>query len=264
VARRVCIVWLLWFYALQAAFEIISIAPSVIAPGGSISITANGSNPAAFPETGKIRSALNYSKLYGIKNLEAWDADLQIKVRSQNGLRLRLMALGNSVYQERTLSLAYGRRMTQIVACGATINYYDLIIPNHLQTGVVGLDCGMKFFPDTALAFTLLMKNINVPKICSGREDLPQIFAFGWQWRPVRRGELSGEICKDTRRPFVFRSGLRVEVGPGWALLLGVQLNPDRLSGGFELTWRRIEMAFTVQHHPTLPLTFYYGCGFNL
>jgi len=261
--KRLIFLWLLSFGMAPAAFDIATVAPGAIARGGIVSVAPGGSNPAAIVNHNGGFCGLNYANLYSIKNLQCWDADLLFTVRSKNGFAVRLNVLGNTVYQEKSFGFSYGRLFSELMAVGATVSYYDLAIVGYRRTGAVGFNCGAKFFPDTTLSFALLFENVNAPKICGGQEKLPQTFVFGWQWQPLGRGELTGEIFKDTRRPFIFRSGLRIEIAPGCDLLAGVQFNPDRFSGGIALTWRKIRLTCAVQHHPTLPFTFYYGCGLN-
>jgi len=263
MSKRLIFLLLLSFCMASGAFEIATVAPGAIARGGIVSVGPDGTNPAAIVNDNGCFCGLNYTNLYGIKNLQCWDADILVTARSKNGYALRLNVLGNTVYQEKSLGFSYGRQFSKSIAVGVTINYYDLTISGYRRTGTAGFTCGAKFFPDTTLNFTLLFENVNAPKICDGQENLPQIFAFGWQWQALGRCELSGEIFKDTRRPFIFRSGLRIEIVRGCDLLAGVQFNPDRFAGGFEITWRRIRFACAVQHHPALPFTFYYGCGLN-
>jgi len=262
--QRTLCCWLLFISATQAAFEIQNAAPTSVARGGNISISADGSNPAAPVGNQGFSSFLSYSNLYGIKNLRIWNCDLRYTHQSRFGLGLRFSALGNPTYQEKTLGFSLGRLVLPLIAAGISINYYDLTISDYRHSGSFGLNCGVKFFPDTTINFALYFENVDAPKICDGRESLPQAFAFGWHWQPVRRGDLTGEIYKDTQRPFTFRSGIRIEIIRGCNLLGGIQFNPDRVTGGLEIKWHKIRMAWAVQHHVALPLTFYYGCGINL
>lgn len=262
--QRILCCWLLFICSIQAAFEVQNNAAAIIAGGGQVSIAPEGSNPAALVNNRGFAGSLNYSNLYGIKNLRLWNCNFFYTTRRQSGYALRLHALGNPIYQEKTLSLACGRLILPLIALGISVNYYDLTIADYRHTSALGFNCGAKFFADTVLSFGLYFENVNAPKICAGQESLPQVFAFGWRWQPIRRGELSGELYKDTQRPFTFRSGVRIEIIRGYYLLAGIQLNPDRLAGGLEINWRKIRIALAVQHHPTLPYTFYYGCGINL
>lgn len=261
--KRLFFVWLLLFSAARAAFEIKIANPAAIARGGIISLFPGGTNPAILIKDKGFQCGLNYSNLYGIKNLTIWDANLQYTTRSRAGIALHITTLGNAIYQEKSVGFSYARHLSSLISAGITVNYYDLTITGYQTTGAFGLNFGTSFYPDSNLGFSLSFENINAPKICNGQEELPQTFAFGWQWRPLQRGELSAEIFKDTRRPFIFRSGIRIGIVRGFNLLAGIQLNPDRLSGGFELTWHQIQMALAIQHHPILPSTLYYGCGLN-
>lgn len=262
--RKIIVYLLIAFQNLFSAFEIQTIRPVLMGRGGIVSLHPDGLNPAALGERSSIAMGFDYSNLFGLKDLQSWDADISWTNRSQkHAARADLRSFGNEIYQEKVYGVQYGYRFRTFMNVGAGLNYYHVTATGYGGTGSIGLTCGAKFYPNDSFRIALLFINVNNPKLSGSKEMLPQVFAVGAQYFLESRLEVNAELFKDTLYPFSTRLGLRVRLFPGLNGFLGLQTNPERLSGGAELEIRRIKFEMAFQNHVALPLTFSFGCGFQ-
>ncbi len=262
--RRLLFFLLFSFIKVYAAFEVQALNPSFIARGGIISIHSGSLNPAATLENQGIKFRVDYSNLFGIKGLRCCDFSIGWGSESKRGASFHVNSLGSQIYQENTYGIGYCQSIRNVIALGVIVKYYDLEIAGYDSTGAIGLTFGSKFYLNDFLRMSLLFQNVNAPKICNKSDALPESFTFGIQWIPDSRVEIDVEIFKDTIFPFSTRVGAKVAVFQGLFGLLGVQLNPDRYSGGISFVWNGFQFDAAILHHVVLPYTFYFGCSYNI
>ncbi len=244
------------FQGLFAAFEIQTIQPDLIALGGIVSIHPNGLNPSAINEKGGFRFDATYSNLFGLKDLQSWNGNVAwADVSGTNAYQLGIGAFGGVVYQEKTLQASFGRTVREFLKVGVAGDYYLLSATGYKNTSSFGLTAGAKFYPTDDWRLSVLYININQPKLSVSKEKLPQAFAVGCQYFLERRLEVDAELFKDTLFPFSFRIGTKVNLWRGLNGLIGFQSNPDRFSGGLNLTFGKFRFDVSSQQHVSLPRT---------
>jgi len=244
-----------------AAFEIQSINPQLIALGGVVSLVPSSPNPAANTEqVGKL-CRFDYSRLYGIKGLDCYEAYCRWTTVRHRALGLALRSFGNSIYSENTLEISWAIQYRDFLAIGIAANYFQIDIAGYGMSGTVGLSVGTKYYLSRTFQLAVLFQNINRPKIYAKPEHLPECFSLGMQLKPYRQLEWNVEVFKDTGFPFTPRTGICIKALSFLDIRLGVQLNPDRLSGGFSLYWKGLQCDVAYLHHMVLPATIYVGCG---
>lgn len=252
------------FIKVYAAFEMQVLNPSFIARGGIISIHSGSLNPAATLENQGIKFRVDYSNLFGIKGLRHSDFNVGWGNNNKRGAFLYVNSLGSQIYQENTYGIGYCHLIRKVIALGLLVKYYDLTIAGYDRAGTIGLTFGSKFYMNDIFRMSLLFQNVNAPKICNKSDALPESFTFGIQWIPDSRVEIDGEIFKDTIFPFSTRVGVKLAIFQGLFGLLGIQLNPDRYSGGISCYWNSFQFDVAILHHIVLPYTFYFGCSYKI
>lgn len=262
--RKVLFFLIFTFIKVYAAFELQTLNPDFIARGGIISIHPMSLNPAVMLENQGIRFRVDYSNLFGIKGIRCCDFNVGWGSRNKRGASLYVNSVGSQIYQENTYGIGYCHSIRNVIALGAIVKYYDLTIAGYARTGTIGLTIGSKFYMNDFLRMTLLFQNVNAPKICNKSDTLPESFTFGIQWIPDSRLEINAEIFKDTIFPFSTRVGAKVAIFKGVSGLLGVQLNPDRYSGGISCSWNSFQFDVAILHHVVLPYTIYFGCSCSI
>ena len=244
-----------------AAFEIQSINPQLIALGGIVSLLPSSPNPAANTEQVGRLIRFDYSRLYGIKGLDCYEAYCSWTMIRHRALGLVLRSFGNSIYSENTLELSWAIQYRDYLAIGVAANYFQIDIANYGMSGTIGLSFGTKYYLSRTIQLAVLFQNVNQPKIYSKIEHLPECFSLGMQLKPHRQLEWDVEVFKDTGFPFTPRTGICIKTLPFLDIRLGVQLNPDRLAGGFSFYWKGLRCDAAYLHHMVLPGTIYVGCG---
>jgi hypothetical protein len=247
------------------AFEIQMVNPTLIARGGIISIHPGSLNPSAILENDGFCFRSDYTNLFGIKGLHSWDANIEWGKYRLVGIGLHTNACGNDLYQESMLSLSYCRSIKEVISVGGSAVCYNVAIAGDYDSyRAIGISIGSKFFVSDDLRLALLFQNVNAPKLYKDSNDIPETFTFGVQWFPHSKIELNAELYKDTIFPFSTRFGIVIEIFKGVRGLVGVQLNPERYSGGISCKWRNIQFDAAILHHAVLPYTYYFGCGVRI
>jgi hypothetical protein len=244
-----------------AAFEIQSVNPQLIAMGGVVSLLPLSPNPAANTERIGKSIRFDYSRLYGIKGLDCYEASCSWTTMRHRALGLAARSFGNPIYSENTLEFSWAIQYRDYLAIGVAANYFHIDIAGYGMSGTLGLSLGTKYYLSRTLRLAILLQNINRPKIYSKIEDLPESFSLGIQIMPYRQLEWDVEVFKDTEFPFTPRTGVCIKALSFLDLRLGVQMNPDRLAGGFSLYWKGLQCDVAYLHHMVLPGTLYVGCG---
>ncbi len=263
MGKKVSVLLLLATLRIYAAFELQCFNPLWIARANIQAQYPGGINPAALRTSRGWAFSLNYANLYGIKELTAWQGQATWQFHPKHHLSADYSLLGNAIYQERTIGLSYGWQFNPMLAIGSRLALYDLYVADYSFAPTLGIGLGALFRVDSALSIGMLLNNCNQPRLHHQADEIPQTFTCGLRWRIVRRLELGAELYKDLSFPLTEKVGLDFGLLPGWHLLAGVQLNPDRLTLGTIITIRHFSFAVAWQHHPTLPYTVYLGCSWQ-
>jgi hypothetical protein len=261
--RKILLIWFFWALPLWAAFEVQLLHPALIARGGLVSLHPESLNPAAAIEVSGIRLRLNYSNLFGIRELQSGALNLSWSRSQRRAIPLTVSYLGNDIYRECRMGLGYSQMLRKVIAVGATLNYYFVDIRDYSHAGTLALDVGLKFYISSFLRLALLYQNVSGATLYREPNNLPQSFSLGFQWLPHPRLELDGEIFKDALFPFATRVGVMISFLKGIQGLLGVQLNPDRFAAGINLDLKFLQFDIALLSHSALPYTYYFGCGLS-
>ena len=105
------------------------------------------------------------------------------------------------------------------------------------------------------LTFGCAFRNVTATKIGAKGERLPQTVLMGACFKPLRDFQLTVEMEKDTRFPFVVKGGIEERFLEVLALRLGASSNPDRFSGGFGVRFSFFELSYAGYSHAQLGWT---------
>ena len=262
--KNLFILLLCFVYKLNAAFELQTFSSESIATGGIISTTVFGNNPAIIDDNYKFLVSSNYSNLFGIKELHCWDFGALYRWGEYNSISIKANSVGNDIYQENTYQIGFARKLELPISLGVSVSLFDLSIVEFDKERAVGVNLGVCYFLTEKLFVSTLYGNVNAPKICNGKEELPQYYAIGLNWEIIPRIEIKGELFKDTIYPFNARFGTAIKLHNNINFFTGLQTNPDRFSSGISIQLFNVKFTSSMQTHLKLPETYYFGCQFYI
>ncbi len=254
---------LLLTVACSAAFEVQIINASTVALGSIASLYPGSLNPACLLQDGDLYLRADYSRLFGLTGLDYYQAKGLWKFHKQRQIGFGIHNFGNQIYQEKTLGIRYGQSVQNVLTLGVALDLYHVMITGCENSTAVGLSFGSVWKLGEKIDAALLLQNVNSPAIYGNYDPLPECFLMGIRYTPLPQVELCGEIFKDTLFPFAMRMGTILRPLQFLDLKFGVQLNPDRYSGGLALHLKGLSIDIAYQHHQVLPYTLYYGIGYG-
>ena len=253
---------LLTFCFLSGAFEVRTVNPGIIAMGEIMSVNSIFLNPTGIDNENGFRLEFGYTNLYSLKGLKLWEASGGIK-RDMFGVAVRFQSTGYSTYHESVNDVGFSYNHSELFTIAVNLSYYAIGITGYGEDREVGISVGSNIYPTQQLKTSLIFRNVNAPKIAETHESLPQSFAFGFGWFPSNKWELEGELYKDTLYPFMTRFGISFLPVDFAKIMLGIQLNPDRYSGGIAFSLSKYSVIIATRSHMNLPHTLYFGCSLD-
>lgn len=260
--RNLLFIFAIIVIKLNGAFELQTLNSEIIATGGITSITLFGNNPAISDNNYKFLVASNYTNLFGIKDLHCWDFGALYNFSQANSVYLKSNSVGNDIYQENTYQLGYARHLEIPISVGISVSLFDLSIVTFKTERAIGLNFGICYYLNENIFVSSLYGNVNRPKICDSKEELPQYYAMGINWTIIPRIEVKAELFKDTIYPFNSRFGTKIKLHRNINFFTGLQTNPDRFSSGLSIALFNVKFTSAIQTHLKLPETYYFGCQF--
>jgi len=166
-----------------------------------------------------------------------------------------LEQFGFDLYRETSVTVAAGRTIDWGVSAGISLNLQRISIERYGSTQCVTIDVGLlaSALDNVTLGFAL--KNVAAAKIGANGERLPQTLLMGARFTPLSDFQLTVEMEKDTRFPFMVKAGVEQRFFDVFALRLGAASNPDKFSGGFGVRISMFELSYAGYSHAQLGWT---------
>lgn len=158
-------------------------------------------------------------------------------------------------FHENVVRLAYGRKLSNRIGFGATMDMLSLVVPEYGKTGGLTIGLGILARLSEAVQLGGFVHNPLIINLKSG-ERLPSGLRVGAVWQPGPAIKLLAEIEKNLLAQAVVKTG--IEYGPNekTRFRIGCRTGPIRLAGGAGLVLKRgISTDFSMEWHPVLGLT---------
>jgi len=260
---RFILLLLLMVRIAAAAFELQAGSALQIAQANILAQFPGGLNPAVHFEQPGWNTNLTYGKLYGLAKLTLWSNQLHWQINRRQRIGLDYSSVGNTFYREQTYSISYGRQVYPYVGLGLRVSIYDLYVENYTVKPTIGFSLGTIFQTDTNYSIGILLTNLNQPHLHNQPNQIPRTFTCGFRWRVHPRLCLAAELYKDLDFPLAEKLGCDLQLLPFWHLVGGVRLNPENFNLGTAFSWHGFTAMMALQQHPTLPMTLYFGLGWQ-
>lgn len=228
-------------------------------------------NPAGLDVIKNFSFTGYYKSLYGgISGLHNMGFTLAKKI-STSSLALTLQEIGADLegedggrYSEGSLTFSLARPIHPQVSIGLNLNLFHVNHPRFGSTNAFGLDFGLlsRFHRKWRMGF--FIENINRP-LFKGKEknyDLPRILYFGFALAPSDRARTSITLRKEPDYPTRVSFGQEVDLISDILTIRGGVLSESSLikfSFGMSITFKGLDVGYTLVADPNLPLTHIIG-----
>lgn len=210
------------------------------------------SNPAGLSSIEIRTLALSHTPgPFGLPDLSQ-SSLVYVEPLSFGGAALSVQRYGFDLYREISIGVSAAAHLENGWDAGLSMHYYSLAIAGYGSAGTVGFDAGMvlELAEDVRAGFAAL--NLNAPAIGSARERLPQVFALGLSYQPMRGVLLASDVVKDVGFPADLRFGIEFAPVTMLRLLAGAGTEPSSFRAGMEISYDPVGLAYAYTTHPDL------------
>ena len=162
---------------------------------------------------------------------------------------------GFELYREVTASVSFGRRLTDQLQVGVSVNYYSLAIQNYGSAAAFGIDAGILVHVADDVRWGVAALNMNAPTIGEAKERLPQVFSMGVGYSPIPEATISAELEKDIRYPTELHLGVEYTMFEALSVRGGVTGEPSTLNAGLGIRYSLFQLDYAFSEHPDLGMS---------
>ena len=239
----------------------LALANAFVAVAGDPWVTWN--NPAGLASVTSFKSSMCYApEPFGMKELRTVSAAIALQTPFIN-LGVVVDDFGSRLYRETTAAVGVGGAVSAGAALGIAVNIGAVSIERYGAATTITFDLGARLEVVESLCLGYTWKNISGATVGSSQAGLPQIQTLGVWYAPHALAQLTVDLEKDIRFPFVVRAGVELNILEQLALRFGCSNNPGTFAAGFGATLSGWECAYALNTHPQLGLTHVIGVSFE-
>jgi hypothetical protein len=221
-------------------------------------------NPAGIGSVSSFRSSLCLvPEQFGMKELRTISAAVVIPTPIVN-VGVVLDDFGSSLYRESTAVVGVARTIESGLALGLAANLGIVSIRRYGSASTLTLDFGVRLELDERVSLGYCWKNFGGAAIAHSGEGLPQSQTLGVRYTPHRLAQITVDLEKEVRYPFLVRAGVELHVLPQLDFRFGFSDNPEMLALGLGARMSGWECSYAVNTHPRLGLTHALGISFEI
>jgi hypothetical protein len=206
-------------------------------------------NPAGLTQvTGIQCSAFIVPNQFGLPELQTTSFAAAVPL-SFATVALKAEKFGFDLYQETEVGMAFAFKVDQNISGGFSFNLHRLDIAHYGSTQKTILNGGILAYALKNVKVGFNFNNIMGATVGRTREKLPQLFAIGTCWSPLKDLLLSLEMEKDIRYPASIKWGIEQIVFDALAFHAGVANNPEKYSAGITVKYSFFEFGYAGYSH---------------
>jgi hypothetical protein len=212
-------------------------------------------NPAGLTKISSVQwSAFLSPAQFGMSELRTVCAGATIPTSVGTG-GIVIDYFGYDLYRETSIGVAFGMRVNEWVALGATAHYRRLAIQGYGNSARFVFDAGGIAFVTEDVRLGWCWKNMTQSTMGEQSEQLPQILSMGVCYEIAEHSRLTAELEKDKRYPIIKKFGFEQQFLDVLYARFGMSDNPDRFSCGFGIRMASCEFSYAGYSHPQLGWT---------
>ena len=220
-------------------------------------------NPAGLASLESFKSSACFApEPFGMKELRTISAALAFPTPFFN-LGVVVDDLGSSLYRESTAAIGAGGAIGGGAGVGVAVNIGAVSIERYGSAWTLTLDLGARLEVLESVSLGYTWKNISGATVGGSGDGLPEIQILGVCYTPHALSQLTVDLEKDIRFPFVVRAGIELHILDQLAFRFGCSTNPDTFAVGLGATMSGWECAYAFNTHPQLGMTHAIGVSFE-
>ena len=211
-------------------------------------------NQAALAGIPKLSVGIYGERRFMLTELSSYQLALALPLSSGN-FGLQVNRLGNTLYNQSRLGLAYARALGKIDV-GAQFNYQQIKVAGYGNAPAVNFDVGAILHVSDQFQTGVHVYNpTHVSLGKNSEEKLPMIYSFGFGYDVSEKFFIGTEIEKEEDQPVNINTGMQYTFGESLFARAGVSSATSvfYLGAGFFLSGFRIDV--TASLHPSLGVT---------
>jgi hypothetical protein len=208
-------------------------------------------NPANIQSASAFNVFTSYRNFYGVP--EIYQADIIANTAVYNiPVAIAVSKYGNDLYAETEISAGGSYKIYDNLSLGISLQGYFLSIKNYGESQSWGINLGIQYNYLESLSIGAFVSNINQPTIGSIKEDLPQTFALGFQYRLMEKGTLYLELFRDVKHEQDYRAGFEYQLFEQLFLRMGIMDNTNTYSFGLGSSFGFMHFDYALLNHSIL------------
>lgn len=249
---------LLFSAFLKAEFEEKDVSARVEAMGGAcVALCDDPSavhyNPAGVALNFRRQLLSNYSRIYNMDELIHQYLGVTTPLLPFCNLGFGVERFGTGKYQEDKLSVSVARQILEGHRIGFTVNNFETKIESTLDRRARGIDLGLISDLGKKARIGFSARNVNHPFV---NEQLKAYYRAGFLFYPNDRLK----VLMDFEKPqtvlnedkTTYHLGQELEIADGVFVRLGFRTQPQRLSFGFGVCHREVNLDYSFTSHVDL------------
>lgn len=218
-------------------------------------------NPAALSSLTGPSAGFAYERRFALSSLNYASAAFAMPFAGNQGAGLSLSSYGFSGYIESRAGLGYGITVLKIISIGASLNYFQVAVPDYGSASGLMADAGLLVKVNEQIHVGFNGRNMNRAQIrtLQGQEELPTVFNAGLSYQPTDKVMVLADVQKDVDHPVSFRGGIEYSPAEVLSIRAGVSTEPLSLTGGVGVKWKVLRFDLASSYTSRLGYSPYFS-----
>ena len=171
---------------------------------------------------------------------------------------------GIPLYRETDLSVTFASVVSDRLGYGVSVQAFFLTIERYGSARTIGITGGFSYAFSEEVLFGCSARNLNAPRLGVSREKLPQSFAFGLEYRPLRGITLDADAVREIGFPFEAHIGFACELAGCLSIMAGASDQPSTYSTGLGVSFGYLQIDYGLTAHPDLGISHHFSISLYL
>lgn len=214
-------------------------------------------NQAGIAGFESVSAGIFYESRFGIEELKQTAGTVILPVRSGT-FGFSFSQFGKGSFKENKIGLAFAKTLSEKFSAAIQLDYLSRLFPeNKTAKGFATFEAGLIYSPNRRLffgahVFNPLKTGIETPE---GRQKAPAIFRIGGHYQFDESLLLTIETQKDTKNPFLLKTGIEFSPAKNFFLRFGISGRPVNYTSGIGYRFGKITTDIAFSYHGNLGIT---------